>query len=166
MLLVTCFIFGLLGSLTWAGDPKGRTVCPSGTFANKEQSQWFCYKFYEELFTFQEAEEECQFKCKGHLASFISDTQAKQVNSYVSKENIEKKSVWIGLQRRSTSDMNTGWRWNDGTRSRYTRWSSGEPNNKSKDEFCVSLSPQTEHLNWIDLGCNAKLPFLCKWTPT
>ncbi|KAG8138558.1 putative C-type lectin protein [Naja naja] len=135
MLLITCFIFGLLGSLTWA-DPKPRTVCPSGSFAIKERSQWYCYKFYEQLFTFQEAEEECQFKCKGHLASFISDSQAKYINTYVSRENIENKWVWIGLQRVSGSSLNTGWRWNDGSLSRYTRWSSGEPNNKAKDEFC------------------------------
>ncbi|XP_026581344.1 lithostathine-1-beta-like, partial [Pseudonaja textilis] len=86
-------------------DPKPRTVCPSGSFAMKEQSQWYCYKFYEELFTFQEAEEECQFKCKGHLASFMSDNQAKYINAYVSKENLENKWVWIGLQRVSTSNL-------------------------------------------------------------
>uniref|UniRef100_A0A175KDZ1 C-type lectin n=1 Tax=Phalotris mertensi TaxID=1260334 RepID=A0A175KDZ1_9SAUR len=164
MLLITCFIFGLLGSLTWAEDPKARTACPSGSFAIKEQSQWCCYKFYEEQFTFQEAEEDCQFKCKGHLASFISDTQAKYVNTYVSKENQDKRWVWIGLQRLSTSNMKTGWRWNDGTRSRYTRWSAGEPNNWSKNELCVALSPRSE-LKWVDINCSSKLPFLCKWTP-
>ncbi|XP_058047710.1 C-type lectin lectoxin-Phi1-like [Ahaetulla prasina] len=165
MLLITCFVFGLLGSLTWADDPKARTACPSGSFANKEQSQWYCYKFYEDLFTFQEAEEECQFKCKGHLASFTSDTQAKYVNAYIVKENIGKNWIWIGLQRLSTSNILTGWRWNDGTRSRYTRWRAGDPNNMFTDEFCVALSPQTERLEWVDIDCNKKLSFICKWTP-
>ncbi|XP_070610670.1 lithostathine-1-alpha-like isoform X2 [Erythrolamprus reginae] len=164
MLLITCFIFGLLGTLTWA-DPKARTACPFGSFALRERSQWYCYKFYEERFTFQEAEEDCQFKCKGHLASFISDSQAKSVNAYVSKGNREKRWVWIGLQRLPKSDLNNGWRWNDGTRSRYTRWGPGEPNNMSRNEFCVALSPQSEHLKWVDINCSSKLPFLCKWSP-
>uniref|UniRef100_A0A8C5SA63 C-type lectin domain-containing protein n=2 Tax=Laticauda laticaudata TaxID=8630 RepID=A0A8C5SA63_LATLA len=98
MLLITCFIFGLLGSLAWAG-PHGRSVCPSGTFANRDRSQWYCYKFYEDMATFQEAEEECHYKWRGHLASFTRDKQAETIGAYINKENIENNHVWIGLQR-------------------------------------------------------------------
>ncbi|KAM6436422.1 C-type lectin-like [Liasis olivaceus] len=170
MFLIICFVLGLFGSLTWAEDPQSkvqtRTVCPPGTFAHRDGSQWYCYKFYEDRFTFQEAEEECQFTWKGHLASFTSDTQTKLVGAYVSKENMESDWVWIGLQRSPTSNMHTGWRWTDGTRSKYTSWNPTEPNNRTGKEFCAILYPPSGHLKWLDVDCHLTLPFLCKWKPS
>ncbi|XP_063164817.1 C-type lectin-like [Candoia aspera] len=143
-----------------------RTVCPPGTFAHRDGNQWYCYKFYEDRLTFQEAEEECQFRWKGHLASLTSDTQAKLVGTYVAKENIENAYVWIGLQRTPTSDQNTGWRWTDGTRSRYTSWNRGEPNNATGKELCVFLLPHSGYMKWNDKNCDFTTPFLCKWKPS
>uniref|UniRef100_A0A8C5SNJ3 C-type lectin domain-containing protein n=1 Tax=Laticauda laticaudata TaxID=8630 RepID=A0A8C5SNJ3_LATLA len=51
--------------------------------------------------------------------------------------------------------QNTGWRWNDGSLSRYTRWSSGEPNNNSKND-CSSSS--MEGPSERDTAC------VCKFT--
>ncbi|XP_058047288.1 C-type lectin-like [Ahaetulla prasina] len=166
MLLITCFIFGLLGSLTWAAGPRGRSVCPAGTFSYKDGSEWNCYKFYEDRFTFEEAEQECQFQWKGHLASFKSDKQAKSIAAYVTKENIEGAYVWIGLQRDRDSNLYSGWRWVDGSRALYRKWNYNEPNNLTKNEYCVSLYPSTAHLTWVDIDCNNRLPFLCKWKPS
>ncbi|XP_070803421.1 C-type lectin-like isoform X1 [Pituophis catenifer annectens] len=166
MFLITCFIFGLLGSLTWAAGPRGRTACPSGTFAYNDRSEWSCFKFYEDRFNFDDAEEECQFKWKGHLASFKSDKQVKTVGAYVSKQNRENSFVWIGLLRDKDSNVTTGWYWMDGSRSTYTKWSSGEPNKLSCNEACVGLYPSSGHLTWNDLNCGLKLPFLCKWRPS
>uniref|UniRef100_A0A098M247 C-type lectin 3 n=1 Tax=Hypsiglena sp. JMG-2014 TaxID=1550645 RepID=A0A098M247_9SAUR len=163
MLLITCFIFGLLGSFTRAVCPDGWTVCLSGTFAYKDGRQWNCYKFYEDRLTFEEAEQECQNKSKGHLASFNSDKEAKLIGAYVTEENMEKDFVWIGLQRDEGSSMSTGWRWVDGSQSRYRNWRTREPN--GYDEYCVGLRPLSEHVKWVDLRCINKLPFLCKWTP-
>ncbi|XP_070611024.1 lithostathine-1-alpha-like [Erythrolamprus reginae] len=163
MLLLTCFIFGLLGSLAWAG-PQGRTVCPSGTFAYRDGSEWSCFKFYRERLIFEDAEEECQNRWKGHLASFNSERQAKSIAAYVAKENMESRFVWMGLQRDEDSDMITGWYWVDGSRSRFRKWVKGEPNGKT--EYCATLFAATGHLTWVDLSCNYKFPFLCKWKPT
>ncbi|XP_032076661.1 C-type lectin lectoxin-Phi1-like [Thamnophis elegans] len=166
MLLVTCFIFGLLGSLTWAAGPRGRSVCPSGTFAFKDGSEWSCYKFYEEKVTFEDAEQECQYERKGHLASFTNDRQAASIAAYLSKENIEGNYVWIGLRRDEGSSLTNGWRWVDGSRSRYRKWYSSEPNNWYSHEYCVALCPLSAYVYWVDTGCsNQKLPFLCKWKP-
>ncbi|KAG8138563.1 putative C-type lectin 3 protein [Naja naja] len=147
MLLITCFIFGLLGSLTWAG------------------SQWFCYKFYEDRLNFQEAEGECQEKWRGHLASVKSEKESLLIDAYVTGKNIESHNVWIGLQRDEGSNLHGGWRWTDGSSSRYSRWFKGEPNNVSNKEYCVGLYPLSGSLYWNDLNCRNKLPFLCKWTP-
>ncbi|XP_032077953.1 snaclec coagulation factor IX-binding protein subunit A-like [Thamnophis elegans] len=163
MLLVTCFIFGLLGSLTWAGL-CGQSVCPSGTFAFEDGSERNCYKFYKDNFTFEEAEQECQFRWKGHLASFTNGRQAAAIGAYVSKENIERNFVWIGLRRDEGSSLSTGWCWVDGSQSRYRTWRNSEPN--GIHEYCVGLYPRSGHLTWVDLRCRRKLPFLCKWSPT
>ncbi|XP_029142119.1 lithostathine-1-alpha-like, partial [Protobothrops mucrosquamatus] len=164
MFLITCFIFGLLGSLTWAG-PKVRTVCPPGTFRYKDGSQWYCYKFYEDQFTFHDAEEECQFQWRGHLASLTKDKQVKSIGAYVTKENLEGDLVWIGLRRDKGSNVKTGWRWTDGTRSTYKKWSNGKPNVVSNDDTCAGLSPASGHEKWVDVKCGCKYPFLCKWKP-
>ncbi|XP_070611104.1 C-type lectin PAL-like [Erythrolamprus reginae] len=164
MLLLTCFISGLLGSLTWAG-PQGRTVCPSSTFAYRDGSEWYCFKFSEEQLAFDDAEEECQNRWKGHLASFNMETQAKSIGAYVTKENMESTDVWIGLRRNVGSSVNTGWRWIDGSRSRYRSWSYKEPNNGGSNEFCGSLDHRYGHVSWNDLACGRPRPFLCKWKP-
>ncbi|XP_039189352.1 lithostathine-1-like [Crotalus tigris] len=165
MFLITCFIFCLLGSLTWAG-PSVRTVCPSGTFGYKDGSQWYCYKFYEDQLTFHDAEEECQFRWRGHLASLTKDKQVKSIGTYVTKENLEGDLVWIGLRQLKGSSGNTGWRWTDGARSIYKNWSSGEPKIVSYDDTCAGLSSASEHVKWVARNCNCKLPFLCKWKPS
>ncbi|XP_070610988.1 C-type lectin lectoxin-Phi1-like [Erythrolamprus reginae] len=162
MFLITCFIFGLLGSLTWAGS-QGRTICPPGTFAHKERSEWNCYKLYEEWSTFEEAEQECQFKWHGHLASINSYKEAKSLAAYVTKQNMESFYVWIGLQREERSNINTGWRWVDGNRSKYRKWGETEPNDRAGQEYCASLDSLYGFVSWADLPCNWKLSFLCKW---
>uniref|UniRef100_A0A8C7E6R6 C-type lectin domain-containing protein n=1 Tax=Naja naja TaxID=35670 RepID=A0A8C7E6R6_NAJNA len=162
MLLITCFIFGLLGSFTWAG-PHGRSVCPSGTFANRDRSQWFCYKFYEDQLTFQEAEEECQYKWRGHLASFTRDKQAETISAYVTKENTENNHVWIGLQR---EDMHSGWRWTDGSRSKYRKFNYAESKPASYNRHCAAFSLVYGSLSWSEQDCSRKFPFLCKWKPS
>ncbi|XP_032076931.1 C-type lectin-like [Thamnophis elegans] len=143
--------------------PRGRSVCPSGTFASKVGSEWSCYKFYEEKVTFEDAEQECQYEWKGHLASFTNDKQAAAIAAYLSKENMDELYTWIGLRRDEGSSISTGWRWVDGSRSRYRKWSSGEPNNQ-QSEYCVGLQP-TGYLTWVDIPCSYERPFLCKWKP-
>ncbi|XP_039174990.1 lithostathine-1-alpha-like isoform X1 [Crotalus tigris] len=168
MFLITCFIFCLLGSLTWAAGPSHRTVCPSGTFAYKDRNQWYCYKFYEDRLTFYEAETECQFRWRGHLASLTKDKQVKSIGAYVTKENLRGDFVWIGLQliRDEESNVKMEWSWTDETLSNYTRWSFGEPDTTSYSDTCVGLSPATGHEKWVDIDCNRKFPFLCKWKPS
>uniref|UniRef100_A0A182C5T2 C-type lectin n=1 Tax=Phalotris mertensi TaxID=1260334 RepID=A0A182C5T2_9SAUR len=164
MLLITCFIFGLLGSLTWAG-PHGRTTCPCDTFAYKEESEWNCYKFYEAELTFDDAEEECKNTWKGHLASFNSNEQSKSLADYVIKENIKRHFVWIGLQRDVGSHKFSGWYWIDESPSNYRRWSMDEPDNRFYHQYCSGLDPRYGLVTWADLTCTYKLPFLCKWNP-
>ncbi|KAL7979772.1 hypothetical protein Chor_008110 [Crotalus horridus] len=150
MFLITCFIFCLLGSLTWA-----------------DGSQWYCYKFYEDRLTFYEAETECQFRWRGHLASLTKDKEVKSIGAYVTKKILQRNYVWIGLhfERDEESNVNTGWRWTDGTRSIYKNWSSGEPKIVSYDDTCVGLSSASGYVKWVARDCNCKLPFLCKGKP-
>uniref|UniRef100_A0A175KDY2 C-type lectin n=1 Tax=Phalotris mertensi TaxID=1260334 RepID=A0A175KDY2_9SAUR len=162
MLLITCFIFGLLGSLTWAG-PYGQSVCPSGTFAFNDGSEWNCYKFYEDKLTFEKAEQECQSRWNGHLASINSDRQANSVGAYVTGENMEGDFVWIGLRRDEGSSMISGWRWVDESPSDYRRWSNNQPDNRGHHQFCGGLDPISGHVTWYDLNCSSKYNFLCKW---
>uniref|UniRef100_A0A182C5T6 C-type lectin n=1 Tax=Phalotris mertensi TaxID=1260334 RepID=A0A182C5T6_9SAUR len=161
MLLITCFIFGLLGSLTWAG-PQGRTVCAPDSFAYKYRNQWYCYKFCEDRLSFEEAEAQCQYKLKGHLASFNSNKQAKLIGAYVTQKNRRNDFVWIGFQQDEGSSGNIEWRWVDGSESTYRKWNSNRPSWTYNDR-CAALYPQSGHVTWYDLDCSSKYPYLCKW---
>ncbi|XP_070610685.1 C-type Lectin CRL-like isoform X2 [Erythrolamprus reginae] len=164
MLLITCFIFGFLGSFTWAGPPA-RTVCSPEAFALKSRSRWYCYKFYDDQLTFEEAEQECQFRWKGHLASFNSETQAKSIGAYVAQKNLKQDSVWIGFREGEGLNGRTKWLWTDGSAVPYTNLSGKKPDNcSSSTELCASLSPQSGQ--WNKQDCNRELAFLCKWKPT
>ncbi|XP_070610686.1 lithostathine-like [Erythrolamprus reginae] len=164
MLLITCFIFGLLGTLTWAG-PLARTVCPPDTLAYRYRNQWYCYQFYDNQLRFEDAELQCQNKLKGHLASIHSDRQAKLIGAYVTQKNRRNSFVWIGYQQDEGSSGSNEWRWVDGSESTYSGWSNYEPTRNYEDS-CAGLSPQSGHVTWTEQTCSCLLPFLCKFKPT
>ncbi|KAK7884656.1 hypothetical protein WMY93_027779 [Mugilogobius chulae] len=60
--------------------------------------------------------------------------------------------AWIGLYR-------IPWRWSDGSASHFTHFSTGEPNNKQQDEFCVAEDVDRQ---WHDESCSRQFPFICE----
>uniref|UniRef100_A0A8C4GGJ3 C-type lectin domain-containing protein n=1 Tax=Dicentrarchus labrax TaxID=13489 RepID=A0A8C4GGJ3_DICLA len=69
--------------------------------------------------------------------------------------------VWIGLFRDS-------WKWSDGSNSSFRYWQTGEPNNQSGDEACVSTNFDSSGV-WEDWSCRARKEFICyskrEWSP-
>ncbi|XP_070610675.1 C-type lectin lectoxin-Thr1-like isoform X2 [Erythrolamprus reginae] len=148
-------------------SPQGGWMdCPPGSYAFKVEDEWSCYKFYNGPANFDDAEEKCQNKWGGHLASFINDRESKAIAAYVAKEIMEDNYVWMGLRRNTPSDIITEWWWVGKSRSKYRNWSRGEPNNYGGDEFCGSLDYRYGYVSWNDLACYRKRPFLCKWRLT
>ncbi|XP_070610664.1 C-type lectin galactose-binding isoform-like isoform X2 [Erythrolamprus reginae] len=142
----------------------GWRICPPGTFAYIGEDEWNCYKFYEGPSNFHDAEDECQDKWGGHLASINSNREAKAIAAYVTEESMGSTDVLIGLQRKPVTDI-TVWHWVDGSLSKYRNWSYGQPSDYWDNNLCVGLDHRYGYVSWTVLACDREHPFLCKWTP-
>ncbi|CAM9351889.1 unnamed protein product [Heterosigma akashiwo] len=64
---------------------------------------------------------------------------------------------FIGLSDKAEEGK---WLWEDGSTLAYTNWMDGEPNSYGGDEDCAAMIGKG---TWIDIGCEAPLPFICKY---
>ncbi|XP_053085634.1 macrophage mannose receptor 1-like [Pangasianodon hypophthalmus] len=116
------------------------------------------YHFVNENKNWSEAQTYCREKYTD-LATINNMEEMKKLNHTLKKETAEQ--AWIGLQREGTGK----WQWSltDQTFYRdgntYRNWSSTEPNNCKKNEFCVMMSKSNGF--WFDVKCNKTLPFVC-----
>uniref|UniRef100_M9T5Q1 Lectin-Boa-1 n=1 Tax=Boa constrictor TaxID=8574 RepID=M9T5Q1_BOACO len=120
----------------------------------------FCYKVFNKFKSWKNAERFCMDQQAGcHLASIHSEAESFRLSEYIS-QSVKIMNVWIGL-RDPFEQRN--WQWSDGSKSSYTAWNQGEPNNFwNMNENCVELWQQSRYLKWNDEKCTSWRPFLCK----
>ncbi|XP_070611090.1 C-type lectin lectoxin-Lei1-like [Erythrolamprus reginae] len=133
------FFFLALGLLVVAFSLNGIGAdhhCPMGWFSLKQ----FCYKFFKEAKTWQEAETFCVQQQKGsHLVSIQSWRESRYVAKLASIKlllSLNGSMVWTGLY---DEEKNGNWTWSDGSDFRYTAWQIWRPNNGDDKQFCVAL---------------------------
>ncbi|XP_063164819.1 C-type lectin lectoxin-Thr1-like [Candoia aspera] len=119
-----------------------------------------CYKVFDKKFrTWKDAEAFCTNKSPGcHLASIHSETESAAIADYFHKVEIYG-NIWIGLWdplRHRT------WQWSDGSKTDFSSWDEGEPNNYGGNEYCVELRERKGYRKWNDRNCDHGSPFLCK----
>ncbi|XP_053108812.1 lithostathine-1-beta-like [Hemicordylus capensis] len=141
----------------------GQVSLPFRSYSYREGVRWYCFEINTDLVTFDEAEALCQVNRNGgHLASIRSETLVRRIGAYLSQANMDENSVWIGLQRTPTVNMQRDWRWTDGTPFGYSNWLGGKPSNVG-GKHCVVLTPGSGYKSWDDATCSLTKPFLCKW---
>lgn len=117
----------------------------------------YCYKFFDELQNWQDAELRCIEK-KARLVSI----QDQFENDYVNRLS-NGNAVWIGLHDKPSENT---WEWTDGSSVKYKNFASGEPNNGQfwdwEDEDCVMMKYLSNE--WNDEQCSTELEFVCKKT--
>ncbi|XP_023249200.1 macrophage mannose receptor 1-like [Seriola lalandi dorsalis] len=79
------------------------------------------------------------------LAMIENAQESTEVTSVMSTQY-----VWIGLYREP-------WKWSDNSRSSFTNWQTGQPNNYGGQNCVVE---NLDHV-WADLNCDTKLFFWC-----
>nr|AGI97152.1 lectin-Mor-1 [Morelia spilota] len=138
--------------LSATGAPNS---CPYGwlTYNNS------CYKIFRKFKTWNNAEMFCVDQEMGcHLASIHDAAESLQLANYVS-QFLTFINVWIGLRDPKRERV---WQWSDGSRTNYTPWEQGEPNNLWYNEYCVELWSRSGYIYWNDESCSSLRAFLCK----
>ena len=133
--------------------------CPSGWEREGDR----CFFWSNEVKTWFEAEETCQKRYGGHLASVTSQS----VHEYMVSK---KKQVWIG-----GTDIHSEWVWSDcSVWNFFSGWKSGEPSGThpiyGHTENCMEYLATLEliglHYNyaWNDKQCYHEQEFVCSKT--
>lgn len=109
--------------------------------------------------TWQQAERRCEWK-GGHLAVIESSTENFLLYSAMKAKGYE--NAYFGFSDESSEG---NWKWVDGTRTAYTNWHSGEPNNQDGIEHYAMFYEKFQDGTWndadgiIDAGC----AYICEW---
>lgn len=109
--------------------------------------------------TWQQAERRCEWK-GGHLAVIESSTENFLLYSAMKAKGYE--NAYFGFSDESSEG---NWKWVDGTRTAYTNWHSGEPNNQDGIEHYAMFYENFQDGTWndadgiIDAGC----AYICEW---
>ena len=128
------------------------------------------YRAFKDKKTFQGAEKSCVL-LNGHLASVHSQDEMEFICDQVVSE-IANVHVWLGGTDRKVEGE---WKWTDGSKWDYTRWSFGEPSNylhsNGNDEDSLELVlPRRQdgsiaRIYWNDMessGLRKRTGYVCK----
>ena len=121
------------------------------------------YQFFPDVESWHGAKTRCE-KLGGHLATIGSRVENDFVQG-LARRGIERlgklDGVWLG----ATDEVRENrWEWVDGSKSSFTKWDPGQPNNKNGEEhyLLLWLSPGL----WVDQPDISKQHvayFVCEW---
>lgn len=134
----------------------GAQSCRSGWVANTGS----CYKFVARSLTVKGLTwEDAEIKCQSYGAHLTSIANKVEQNFIKSKtRQFVNEHFWIGYNDRANESY---FNWTDGfSRTNYTNWRSGEPNDFLKREDCVELVSSTGL--WNDEYCANEYSYICK----
>ena len=95
---------------------------------------------------------EAQSHCREHYTDLAS-VRNEEENQKVKDLKPAGQKVWIGLFR-------VPWKWSDGSNSSFRYWSTSEPNNREKKEYCVAAD-FGGFGRWEDKNCDVRRAFVC-----
>uniref|UniRef100_A0A3P9N6A1 C-type lectin domain-containing protein n=1 Tax=Poecilia reticulata TaxID=8081 RepID=A0A3P9N6A1_POERE len=115
-----------------------------------------CYKYFGSRVTWGEAELHC-VRERANLVSIHSLNEHNFVNLLIKNFDPTRSLTWIGL-----TDMHKegGWIWSDGSKYRFSRWNSGQPDNARGIENCGHTNYGSNFF-WNDSVCSNKFAFVC-----
>eukprot|EP00092_Neocalanus_flemingeri_P005269 GFUD01005668.1.p1 GENE.GFUD01005668.1~~GFUD01005668.1.p1 ORF type:complete len:253 (+),score=50.59 GFUD01005668.1:83-760(+) len=127
--------------------PPTVTTPPPGCPAGWKEYQTKCYKLFDALRNWQQAETACQ-KCEGHLASINS----KGEDTFITNLGVNGKWAYVGGFKIDNWGL-----WTDGSTWNYTNWQPGQP---SGDGNCMNMF--NYYYGWNDSPCDGKLQYICE----
>lgn len=115
-----------------------------------------CYKLSSSGLAWSEAKNACELEALGaNLAVVNSPAEQRALAPEISKIN---QKTWIGLHRHPTDTSK--WLWIDGSRTKYTHWKNGKPDNSGGIDDCVEIDPNIGE--WSDARCSRPHHYACE----
>ncbi|XP_058251508.1 lactose-binding lectin l-2-like [Hemibagrus wyckioides] len=115
-----------------------------------------CFLYVTQHMNWTSAEKHC-LDLGANLVSINSEDEYQMVKALIRAHDHKENPTWIGL----TNCVEThNWFWSDGTELTFTKWNPDEPNNFESRECCVHMNFSV-FMNWNDIPCEEKYPFVC-----
>eukprot|EP00058_Branchiostoma_floridae_P009849 XP_002595337.1 hypothetical protein BRAFLDRAFT_87574 [Branchiostoma floridae] len=141
----------------WTGQNCQHGPCPD----DYQKYHDVCYKVFATRKSFSDSSRTCE-TAGGTLAM----PRAAGINAFLISivDKNRHADAWIGLHDRKREGR---WMWIDGTPSRtgYTAWGPGEPNNQNGKQDCAMYWTANRSL-WDDAYCNREEKFICQVKPS
>ncbi|XP_035684180.1 pulmonary surfactant-associated protein D-like [Branchiostoma floridae] len=141
------------------------TIAPLATTApcpdDYQKYHDVCYKVFATPKTFSDSSVTCE--TAGGTLAMPRDAGTNTFLISIMNKN-RHADAWIGLHDRKREGR---WMWIDGTPSRtgYTAWGPGEPNNQNGKQDCAMYWTANRSL-WDDAYCNREEKFICQVKPS
>ena len=116
-----------------------------------------CYKFIQQHKDFDSANQHCKA-----LGSYLVEIEREQENAFVAGFS-KDQDIWIALSDRKKEGQ---WIWETSRKiANYTRWNTGEPNNKGGGNGRAHCALIWRHYHidyWDDRNCDQRKYFVCE----
>eukprot|EP00058_Branchiostoma_floridae_P009851 XP_002595339.1 hypothetical protein BRAFLDRAFT_87576 [Branchiostoma floridae] len=141
----------------WTGQNCQHAPCPD----DYQKYHDVCYKVFATPKTFSDSSVTCE--TAGGTLAMPRDAGTNTFLISIMNKN-RHADAWIGLHDRKREGR---WMWIDGTPSRtgYTAWGPGEPNNQNGKQDCAMYWTANRSL-WDDAYCNREEKFICQVKPS
>ncbi|NXC13531.1 REG4 protein, partial [Corythaeola cristata] len=131
------------------------SYCPEGWYYYKLN----CFKYFSQLQSWDEAEEQCQAShASGHLAWVEEPQEATTLRKVISYYQ-RVQPIWLGLHYEQESQA---WQWVNGDEYSVT---SGLLGNGAQGGTCGALTYLSGFTLWSSTNCTQQHHFICKFTP-
>ena len=146
-----------------AGIPTPAQPDGKGTPKDASLFKGHSYKFFSKVMSWHRAKKQCE-DMGGHLATITNVDEERFVVS-LAKKSISvptpEDGIWLGA---TDEDKEGEWKWIDDTKSKYSNWGPGQPNNKKENEHYLLYHLRTG--KWSDQPdkCEQHTAyFVCEW---
>ncbi len=121
------------------------------------------YKFFSDVMSWHRAKKRCE-EMGGHLAT-ISNADEERFVVNLATKGISVPTPMDGIWMGATDEEKEGeWKWIDGTKSKYSNWEKGQPNNKQENEHYLLYWLKGK--SWVDQpdkSVQHPAYFVCEW---
>nr|1UKM_B Chain B, EMS16 B chain [Echis multisquamatus]1V7P_B Chain B, EMS16 B chain [Echis multisquamatus] len=111
-----------------------------------------CYKVFEPVKNWTEAEEICMQQHKGSRLASIHSSEEEAFVSKLASKALKFTSMWIGL---NNPWKDCKWEWSDNARFDYKAW--------KRRPYCTVMVVKPDRIFWFTRGCEKSVSFVCKF---